>query len=372
MSIVLVVKDGPALTFSTDSRMMHGDYSGVATDDQQKVFEVAEDTFIATTGRKVASEYQIARAREVAAGWHTSDIRIISAALERDTIPTLKALVDRLRLESDDTTRRTVSGETMLHGCTLVGRSAGQLGYVSLSFWVQKDGSIKCTTEAYFDAPRKVSCISGTPAELLAKIASAFVMDMATWTDPIEQVSMRFLETVKGATPTIGGPWQVLRLDGDGAHWVSRPPVTIAAHETAAGTCNATVSFTSPIITVTGSGYIINIDSANGFKVSKGSECLQINGASEMFSMSAPSGYGDGSYNFVQMSSVAMQMNVSGPVHREYAYLGRGLLALFDSANVQMFLGPSGFTKVNNVTPFTGTLAAAIAAGKSVVGGVIV
>ena len=43
--------------------------------------------------------------------------------------------------------------------------------------------------------------------------------------------------------------------------------VTITANHILAGTCSASVSFTAPIITVSGSGWTINLDTGNGFKV---------------------------------------------------------------------------------------------------------
>ena len=260
MSIITVLKEADTLIFSTDSRMMKHDYRGVDSDTQQKIFEIAPDTFIATSGRKMASEFQVARARELAVELGTTDIQAIGAALERESLPCLTTLLERLRIEPDETTRQAVSGAIMLHGCTLVGRSGGKLGYVQHTYCVQEDGTIKNTVEAYFEAPRKVAAISGTPARLMAEISLRFVHDMATWTDPLEAVSARFAEAVKRETPTIGGPWQIVRLDATGAHWISQPPLAaVPASETAAGTCNASVSFTAPTIKVTAGSLVIDL-----------------------------------------------------------------------------------------------------------------
>jgi hypothetical protein len=160
-----------------------------------------------------------------------------------------------LKIEADETTTQAVSGAIMLHGCVLVGRSAGKVGYVQHTYCVQADGTIKCTTEEDFAAPRKVTCITGTPAALISKIAGQFMVDTATWTDPLETVSIRWLETVKEVTPTIGGPWQMVRLDAAGTHWLSQLPVADAAPQTAAGTCNVAVAFTAPDISIT-NGYL--------------------------------------------------------------------------------------------------------------------
>jgi hypothetical protein len=252
MSIITVFKEADTLILSTDSRMMAHDYSGVNCDTQKKIFEIAPGTFIATSGRKTASEFQIGGAQALAIELGTTDIQEIGAALERESLPYLAVLLERLRIEPDQETQAAVAGGIMLHGCMLVGRSGGKLGYVTQSYSVQGDGAIKCTTEAYFDAVRKVACMSGTPAPLLAKIAGGFMYDMATWTDSLEQVSMRFLEAVKRQTPTIGGPWQVVALDAAGAHWISWAPSSVGVAEPdahAAGTCTATIGLTSPVIT---------------------------------------------------------------------------------------------------------------------------
>ena len=251
MSIILVLKESDTLILSTDSRMMAHDNSGVVCDAEQKIFEIGPGTFIAVSGRKMASEFQAGGVGEIARELGTTDIQAIGAALERESLRYLMLLLARLRLETDETTRQAVSGDTMLHGCTLVGRSACKLGYVSQSYWVQADGTIKCTTEAYFEAARrKVAIMAGTPARILGEIASRFMQDMATWTDPLEQVSMRLLEAVKRSTPTIGGPYQVVRVDSAGAHWISQPQRTgDQVPQLADGICTATISLTSPVIT---------------------------------------------------------------------------------------------------------------------------
>lgn len=366
MSIIVVFKEADTLIFSTDSRMMKHDYSGVSCDTQQKIFPLATGTFIATSGRKMASEFQVARARELAVELNSTDIQEIAAALERESLPCLMTLVERLRQEPDETTRQAVAGDTMLHGCTLVGRSAaGKLGYVTHSYWVQANGTIKCTTEAYFEAPRKVAAISGTPARLMTEIASRFMYDMATWTDPLEEVSMRFLEAVKSATPTIGGPWQVVRLDAGGAHWISQPPAADPSPQTAAGTCSATVSFTSPIITVSGAGWTINLDTTNGFKASKGTSTFKVNMASTTAQM------------YLQDTGIGALLlcDAAGMSISQTGYGSVSLMSNSVSVNngsVNSNLDATGLTVVNGAGTFTGTLAAAIAAGKSVKNGSII
>src|ERR1035441_7494671 len=134
MSIITVLKEADTLIFSTDSRMMAHDNSGIVSDAERKIFEIAPGTFIATSGRKVASQLQVARARILAFELSTTDIQAIGAALARESLPWMLKLGARLRVEPDEVTRHAVSGDTMLHGCTLVGRAAGKLGYVTHSY----------------------------------------------------------------------------------------------------------------------------------------------------------------------------------------------------------------------------------------------
>ena len=205
MSIVMVFKEAATLIFSTDSRAMVLDNSVVDSDTEQKIFAIALDTFIATSGRTGVGEFQLERARKIAADLNTTDIQVIARELARASVPVLDILLDRLRIEQDEFSRRAVSGVDILQGYTLVGRSAGKLGFVKHLFFAQTDGTIKCTTEAYFDAPRKLTAQAGTPAALFTKIAVELCNNPATWTDPMDQVSMRFLETMKRVTPSIAG-----------------------------------------------------------------------------------------------------------------------------------------------------------------------
>ena len=107
-------------------------------------------------------EFQVERAIEIVAKLNTTDIQIIGAALERESLPCLAGLVERLRLEPDEITKQAVSGESLLHGCVLVGRTdGGRLGYVAHSYGVQGDGTIGCAVEIYFDARRQIWASGG-------------------------------------------------------------------------------------------------------------------------------------------------------------------------------------------------------------------
>src|ERR1035438_5227270 len=218
MSTMICLKEGNTLVLGTDSRFMKQDYSGIASDEEQKVCEVAPETFLATSGRKMVCDWQTARAGELAEKLGTTDIQIIGEALWQESVPCLMRLVERLRLEPDETTKQHVSGESLLHGCTLVGRTAGgKLGFVHSTFRAAAGGIIECTVEAYFEAPRKIMATSGGPAHLFVATAHQFQQNMANWIDPPEQAVARFLAEMRRSTPTVGGPDQIVLLDNSGS-----------------------------------------------------------------------------------------------------------------------------------------------------------
>jgi hypothetical protein len=223
MSIVAVFKEADTLIFSTDSRAMVLDNSAVASDVEQKIFAIAPNTFFAASGRTGAGECQLERARKIAADLKTTDIQVIAREVARVSIPVLDILLDRLRKETDETSRKVVSGADIIQGFTLVGRSARKLGYVKCLFKAQADGTIKCTTEAYFEAKRKLTAQAGTPIEIFRKIATEFANEPSNWTGPMDRASMRFLEAAKRETHSIGGPWQIVSMDSTGTHLVSMP-----------------------------------------------------------------------------------------------------------------------------------------------------
>lgn len=220
MSIVTVWKERNTVIFATDSRSTNLDASAVS-DTETKIFEVGPGTFIAHVGIICACEFQTERARKIASG--TTDIQVIARELGIASVPFLKMVLERLRTQKDEVARKKVSGAELLQGYTLVGRSGGKIGYVTQTYWAQPDGTVKYITDSYFDAPRKLAAHAGTPIELMKKISVEIANNPRSWTDPMDQVSMRFLETAKRVTPSIGGPWQIVKLDSAGTHWVSLP-----------------------------------------------------------------------------------------------------------------------------------------------------
>jgi hypothetical protein len=97
MSIVTVFKEADVLILSSDSRAMVLDNSTVDSDTEQKIFAIAPGTFIATSGRTGVGEFQLERARKIAADLNTTDIQVIARELARASVPALKMLLERLR-----------------------------------------------------------------------------------------------------------------------------------------------------------------------------------------------------------------------------------------------------------------------------------
>src|ERR1019366_2070860 len=130
MSIVTCWRESNTVILSADSRSMELDNSAVASDTETKLFVVAPDPFSALTGSVGVSEFQVDRARKIAADLKTTDIQVIARELGRASVPVLNILLKRLRMEHDEVSHKVVCGEVLVQGYTLVGRSAGKLGYV--------------------------------------------------------------------------------------------------------------------------------------------------------------------------------------------------------------------------------------------------
>src|SRR4051794_36443218 len=119
MSTIVVLKDKDALVLGTDSRFMRPDFCSIASDAEQKIFEIAPRTFVATSGFKMACDFQVEKARELARELGTVDIRVLAGALERESLGYFKEVVGELRSVEcpADKITRTLSGEYLLHGC---------------------------------------------------------------------------------------------------------------------------------------------------------------------------------------------------------------------------------------------------------------
>src|ERR1035437_2822783 len=251
MSSVVVVKEKDTLTLATDSRFMSGDFTSIASDATQKIVEIGPGTFIATSGRKMACDFQHERARELADELGgPADIEAISAALKRESLPCLLELLEILRAQSDARSRQAVAGQSLLHGCVLVGRTAsGQLGFVFHEYRVQA-GQIECTETAYFGNERQIMFSTGVGLDQVADLSIQFTQDRTIWTDPPVRAVQRMLAEMKRPPSMSGGPDQIVCLDRRGARWISPPPKAAIplAGTLLHATITATVQLNAPII----------------------------------------------------------------------------------------------------------------------------
>ena len=220
MSTIICMKEGNSLILATDSRFMAHDFGGVASDAEQKIFEIAPQVFLAPSGWKVVCDFQLAQARELVGTLGTSDLRTMADALASESIPLLEALVEVLRSIEHPHHKilAALDGKAMMHVHVLAGRTArGELGYINQAFRLQA-GRVVCETQEYFGSERRLYVSSGDPANQLVEEDSTILDGL-----PIEVVC-KFLAGLKRVWPTIGGANQIVRIDGSGALWISPPP----------------------------------------------------------------------------------------------------------------------------------------------------
>lgn len=138
-----------------------------------------------------------------------------------------------------------------------------------------------------------------------------------------------------------------------------------------AGTISVAVRLTAPTIVVTGSGYTINIDSTLGFFLTRGTSSVAISGAGGGGLVRAQN-----ATDFSDVFPGLLSCNrISGSVAASMGTTaGYAALELIDSSGAGLQLTTAGFVFIPGGSPggFTGTLAAAIAGGHSVIGGIIV
>src|SRR5690242_5314458 len=169
MSTIVCLKEEDLLLLATDSRFMNPD-QGVATDSGQKIFEIAPQTFIAPSGWKMASDFQLAKARELVGTLGTSDIRVVAEALGREAIPNLEDLAEILRSmrQVHEKIAGALDGRLMLGTTVLAGRTAaGELGYIKLVFRIQAGRVVCASNGEYFGRASNVYVSSGDPVALI-------------------------------------------------------------------------------------------------------------------------------------------------------------------------------------------------------------
>jgi hypothetical protein len=204
---------------------MKHDFSGVASDADQKLFRISPSIYLAPTGWKAPSDYQVDVARKLG----TSDIRALAEALERESLAYLTRFVEVLGSikHVHEKIGRALAGELTLHATVLAGRTvAGELGYINQVYRVQA-GRVVCESGEYFGGEGRIYTTSGEPAQ------QAVREDPSILTGGPVEVVRKLLAALKREWPTIGGPDQIIRMDGDGACWISGPPAgreIVASH----------------------------------------------------------------------------------------------------------------------------------------------
>ncbi len=250
MSTLVVLKENDVLILGTDSRFMKHDSSGIASDHEKKIREVAPEVFIAASGWKVALDFEQAKARVLAGELATTDIRMIGEALGRALMPYLKELVETsYTVEGLHTYGGSaVSGNADVHASVLVGRDAhGELGFFVWEYSLC-EGGITGKWSEYFGDKRVIWARPGEPVVPIAQ-------DPSTWTDKPEAVVQRILTAQKAANPQIGGPDQIIEIDSRGAHWRSQLPLSPAVDQVP-GMAHATIDVGSGL-SFSGAGGII-------------------------------------------------------------------------------------------------------------------
>ena len=258
MSTIICLKEGDTLVLGTDSRFMKHDCSGIFSDSGKKIFEIAQETFIAASGWKFGCDFEQAKALELASKLATTDIRVIGEALRREMTPYLKDLV----VSSCSVGRvhtyggSGVCGNVPIHVSVLAGRDArGVLGFVIQEYSL-REGEIVNESSEYFGDKRLMWVRPGEPVVHIAQ-------DPRTWTDDPVDVVRRFLTALKAANPRIGGPDQIIELDHCGAHWLSQLPES-TARQVATGLAHASIDDGGGGFTFSGIG---GITLANGGNV---------------------------------------------------------------------------------------------------------
>lgn len=304
----------------------------------------------------MACDFQHGEARAIAERAGSADIRLISAELARNSIPVLNVVLGQLLSVPGERTGLIVSGEALLHGCCLVGRSQGKLGVITHIYRVV-GGQVVCEAEEYFEDRRKIVCSSGAPLHLLGR-SFQFVHDPAIWTDSAEVVVRRILGEVKQASMESGGPDQIVHVDNTGSRWLSSPPVAGMSlnGDLASATITALVSMISPSISggtivsptilVNGGSFTVNIDTTDGLKITGNGITTKLNNGLAMSTNYAAVQATDGS-NTCALFPVGLNVWHGGTVKIQLAAnpsSGAAGLTLYDNIGQSVSVLPAGIS----------------------------
>lgn len=214
MSLLITGKLGNRVILATDSRIVDNAGGQIQTDAEIKIHEIVPGVFLGTGGIQDVCNWQAAKAPEVAAALGTSDIRMISDALDEALLPRLAQLlqdlwaagaVDRLR------------GDKPLHGYSLVGLSDGVPGFQNRIFW-SKNGQIQ--SRRVMSTPGDDLQVWGTTCNLI----QGGIGNPLLWADGLTVGVERVYAEVVRRYPRAGGPMQAVEIESGGSRWLHRLP----------------------------------------------------------------------------------------------------------------------------------------------------
>lgn len=219
MSAIVCLKQNDELILATDSRIMEPDFSAVASDHEEKVFEVAPGVFIAGAGWKPTCDFEVKKSRELAI--HITDVRRLAEAMEVETVPQLERLVERLRAECAGVTQvaGVLRGDLLLHVTAIAGRNAsGKLGFTVRRYRVIA-ARVVAEAEEYFGMERRVFVNCAEVVTHIAMTSPEFIQRVLS--GPPASVVPEFLARLRQACNLIGGDDQVVSIDRTGVRWIS-------------------------------------------------------------------------------------------------------------------------------------------------------
>jgi hypothetical protein len=217
-TIVCLAEDGLAVV-GTDSRFMEGDGVTIHSDELPKIFEIAPKMSFASSGWLSISDFQVVRARELAAEPGRADIRAIADALAAESMPLVTRLGTECSLlpEREDL-RKVLSGEMRIHAFLIAGRGAdGRIGYVVRECRM-REGEVTIRSEEYFGGHGRDIYIS--TGNLAGK--AGITQDRTIFTGRPVWVVRRILAALKRVSPTIGGADQILTIDRNEIKWINQ------------------------------------------------------------------------------------------------------------------------------------------------------
>lgn len=262
MSAIVVLKEHDIVVLGSDSRYVSPDKGCIVSDSVEKINEICPDTFLATSGYAPVCNFQNARACELSQS--TQDIQTLAEMLAEASRPIMEEIAAALARNIDlhPSIASVIAGDTILHGAVLIGRSRGEMGYILMESRCA-GGRVITQTQEYFGVPRQISITSATDTGSLARLRH----DWRLWTDPPISVVNAVLDAEKEASNLVGGQNQIVKIDSAGSRWISRLPAAIRQAECpkGIGTITAAVTMTSPSLVITGSNFVLNIDSVNTF-----------------------------------------------------------------------------------------------------------